>query len=816
MDAPTAEETPRWQGWAPRLILLSIVAAGAALRLGYSLNGDPFVDEWATILVARSIWEHGLPILPSGTFYGHGILFSYLDALFLAALGWTPEVARLPNLIAGLATIPLAYLVGHRLFAGNGPRSPIQAADAAGEWRSMAIGLLAAAMLALDPIAILWSGRARAYTLQQVFVLLAMLWLHQRRYLLFALAFVGAVFSHAEASLLLPGFALGVLLFAGWEPLRRPRAWLALALSAAAVMARFGVHRLIVADPGRAAPEVDTRPAIEFSLDLASGFRPLLPFFAEPYRLAASLLFLLGLALTIRAWRRGQRGSAYLLLYPLCLVTLLGMLTVVGQTWKDPRYLFMLLPPFFLLAAAAAVDLSGTLASRPGLPRWLRPALLGGLVALLLAPSVPEALQTTGKLEEGYGPTLAYVREHWQPGDRVAGWAVPAIAVELGQIDYFAIQIRHEEFIMEKDGFWVDRWMGAPLLNSVAQLEEALDEPGRLWFLTDEFRFRARYTTEFSQAIWDRMEPVYRYHYAIAFVERPVKEPAYQRDLQAQWQDGLDLIGYDLDPAGLQAGETLTVTLHWQARDWVSSAYTTFVHLLGPDGEGLDQADGPPFDGLHHTAHWIPGERLRDERRLTVPPGSPPGRYRLEVGWYDPETLERLPLTGGGDALTVAYVPVGTTEVAPPGVPVNAILDGKVELVGFDLWRAAPAAPGISPTQTWDSWTLWVEGEPLLAGDLLRVRLVWRALTEMEQHYTVFVHLLGPGGVFWGQHDGPPLGGGYPTGYWRPRELLADEHELTIQAEAAGPAELQVGMYLLATMQRLEPAVTLGQFEVQP
>jgi 4-amino-4-deoxy-L-arabinose transferase-like glycosyltransferase len=818
MGMPTGRGTTRWHTWAPRAVLPVIVAAGAALRLGYFLNGDPFVDEWATMLVARSIWERGLPILPSGTFYGHGMLFSYLDALFLAVLGWTPEVAQLPSLLAGLATIPLAYLVGRQLFARNESCAPAEARGGATDSRSVAIGLLAAALLALDPVAILWAGRARAYTLQQVFVLLAMLWLQQRRYLLFALAFVGAVFAHAEASLLLPGFALGALLAAGWAVLRRPRAWLALALSAVAVMARFGVHRLIISDPGRATPEVDTRPAVELSLDLASGFKPLLPFFAEPYRLAASLLFVIGLAFAIRAWRRREGSSAYLLLYPLCLVPLIEMLTVIGQTWKDPRYLFMLLPPFFLLAAAAAVDLSHALAFRPGLPRWLRAVLPGALAALLLLSPIPEALNTTGKLEEGYGPVLAYVREQLQPGDRVAGWAVPAIAVELGQIDYFAIQIRHEEFIMQKDGVWVDRWMGAPLMDSVEQLEEALHAPGRLWFLTDEFRFRARYTPDFAQAIWNHMEPVFRYHYAIAFVERAVRVPAYHRDLQVSWQDGLDLVGYDLDPEDLQPGEALTVTLHWQARDWVGGAYTTFVHLVGPGGEMIDQADGPPFRGLHHTDHWIPGERLRDERSLSVPVGSPAGRYRVEVGWYDPETLERLPLIQGGDASTVAYVPVGTLDATPPGVEVNAILDGKIELVGYDLWRALPS-PGAGEVP---SSVPVAEGDPLVAGQLLRVRLVWRALAEVQPNYTVFVHLLGPDSeapssrVFWGQHDGPPASGAYPTGYWRAGELVVDEHELVVSDDAAGPAVLEAGMYLLATMQRLEPAVTLRQFEVQP
>jgi 4-amino-4-deoxy-L-arabinose transferase-like glycosyltransferase len=797
------QPSSRWQTWGPWACLALIIAVGAGFRLGYFLNGDPFVDEWATILVAQGIWERGLPFLPSGSFYGHGMLFSYLDALFLALLGWTPVVAQLPSLIAGLVTIPLAYLVGRQLFSSVSP------SGAEGRliprWRGEAVGLLAAALLALDPIAIIWAGRARAYTLLQVFVLLAILWLYRRRFLLFAAAFVAAVFSHAEASLLLPGFALGLLLVNGWSVLRRPRVWLVMGISGASIVARLLIHYLIATDSSRQFPEIATRPAFQPTLDVVAGFEPLLPYFAEPYRLLVTVLFLVGLIFAIRAWRRQERSSGYLFLYPLCLVTLAGILLLVGQTWKDPRYLFMLLPAFFILAGAALVDLLILASERLDVPVWLKVAGAVVLIAVLLIPPLPEALDTADKLEEGYGPALAYVREQRQAGDQVAGWAVPAIAVELGQIDYFAIQIRHEEFIMQKDGVWVDRWVGAPLLDSVEQLQTALDEPGRLWFLTDEFRFRARYTPEFAQAVWDRMDPVYRYHYALAFVERPVEAPSYNRDLHASFDRGLDLDGYDLDPATLEPGDTLTLTLHWQARDWVDAPYTTFVHLLDPDGQGVTQADGPPFNNLHPTDHWLPGERLRDQRRLTVPQDAPPGRYQLVVGWYDPLTLERLPLVDGGDALLLAYVPVGQIEVDEPANGVHATLGGQVELVGFDLWREQDG-----------QWLSLPEGEPIAAGDRMKTRLVWRALAEVDQDYTAFVHLRGSDGALWAQHDEQPQGGVYPTSYWRQGELVADEHEFVAAEGVAGTAELSAGMYLLETMERLGEAVFLQQIEVRP
>ena len=45
---------------------------------------------------------------------------------------------------------------------------------------------------------------------------------------------------------------------------------------------------------------------------------------------------------------------------------------------------------------------------------------------------------------------------------------------------------------------------------------------------------------------------------------------------------------------------------------------------------------------------------IRDEYTLDVPASLPPGDYRIEVGMYDPQTLERLPVAGLGDRLILA------------------------------------------------------------------------------------------------------------------------------------------------------------------
>ena len=105
-----------------------------------------------------------------------------------------------------------------------------------------------------------------------------------------------------------------------------------------------------------------------------------------------------------------------------------------------------------------------------------------------------------------------------------------------------------------------------------------------------------------------------------------------------------ELVGYALSPAAVRPGETLRLTLFWQARQWIAQDYTVFVHLLDSQGKLWGQHDGPPQDGALPTSAWNTGELLRDEHILTVDAQAPPGDYRLAIGLYDPATLQRLPV----------------------------------------------------------------------------------------------------------------------------------------------------------------------------
>jgi GNAT superfamily N-acetyltransferase len=89
-------------------------------------------------------------------------------------------------------------------------------------------------------------------------------------------------------------------------------------------------------------------------------------------------------------------------------------------------------------------------------------------------------------------------------------------------------------------------------------------------------------------------------------------------------------------------------------------------------------------------------------------------------------------------------------------------------------------------------------------GEVIHLKLYWQVREPVGEDYTVFVHLLDEDGQLWGQHDGQPEEGFYPTFFWDEGEVIVDEHEIVLRPSTP-PGEYQIvtGLYRLATGERL-------------
>jgi hypothetical protein len=122
----------------------------------------------------------------------------------------------------------------------------------------------------------------------------------------------------------------------------------------------------------------------------------------------------------------------------------------------------------------------------------------------------------------------------------------------------------------------------------------------------------------------------------------------------ANLEGNILLAAYELPRRDYRPGETLPVTLIWQAINAPGQGYTVFVHLTRADGSLVTQHDGSPANGTRPTDTWSAGDQVSDDHQLNIPPDAAPGEYWLRVGMYD--GAGRLAVTDAGQATSIDNV----------------------------------------------------------------------------------------------------------------------------------------------------------------
>lgn len=93
---------------------------------------------------------------------------------------------------------------------------------------------------------------------------------------------------------------------------------------------------------------------------------------------------------------------------------------------------------------------------------------------------------------------------------------------------------------------------------------------------------------------------------------------------------------------GARLAPDATVTLWWEGGG-TPADQTLFLHLLDAQGQQLDQADGPTFEGAWPLTAWVAGAPFSEVRRFNLVTTPLAGAYGLRLGWYDPANGARLP-----------------------------------------------------------------------------------------------------------------------------------------------------------------------------
>jgi hypothetical protein len=143
-----------------------------------------------------------------------------------------------------------------------------------------------------------------------------------------------------------------------------------------------------------------------------------------------------------------------------------------------------------------------------------------------------------------------------------------------------------------------------------------------------------------------------------AVYQIPANTPAQftpQFPVEANWDNKIKLLGYDLEVREYAPGENISITLYYQPLSDMRDNYTAFIHLWGePDPESgniiYGQRDREPCFQSYPTSFWQAGEVIRDTFTFSIMDHAEPGAFQLATGYYKWPEFTRLPLTAADAA----------------------------------------------------------------------------------------------------------------------------------------------------------------------
>ena len=127
------------------------------------------------------------------------------------------------------------------------------------------------------------------------------------------------------------------------------------------------------------------------------------------------------------------------------------------------------------------------------------------------------------------------------------------------------------------------------------------------------------------------------------------------------------LTGYDLTQRVVQPGETITLTLHWEALQTMEKNYTVSAQLVDDSQRKAAQHDSWPLDGAAPTAAWQPGDPVVDAIPLAVFPDAGAGAYNVRVAVYlhREGEIRHLPVTPSGGRMQSNHITLTQLRVRP-------------------------------------------------------------------------------------------------------------------------------------------------------
>jgi hypothetical protein len=259
--------------------------------------------------------------------------------------------------------------------------------------------------------------------------------------------------------------------------------------------------------------------------------------------------------------------------------------------------------------------------------------------------------------------------------------------------------------------------------------------------------------------------------------------------------ENIELLGYNRTERAI-GGENAQVELCWQARAPVTTNYSIFLEVVGPDGQGYGRVITYPGHGNYPTSLWAANtpfcERYTIALGETVPAPATAAVHVALLTSTDVNGEQLSAHTATGEPLATVAIPIVVRSSVKPPSPthrVNYRFGEALSLRGYDYeFKPGPQSqPGVV------------------------VRLYWEARTAPLEDYSIFVHLRDAPTNAYAQSDTPPRNGWYPTSLWQAGEQVVDEHWLALPTGQTPPLDLYVGVVRADRPERLPALEASGQ-----
>ncbi len=270
-------------------------------------------------------------------------------------------------------------------------------------------------------------------------------------------------------------------------------------------------------------------------------------------------------------------------------------------------------------------------------------------------------------------------------------------------------------------------------------------------------------------------------------LREPIAELGARQEINARVPDRLSLLGYQIGPQQVQAGDTVRMALYFQAPDATARdpvLFQTIVRLISPMDNSTMREWSFEIPQEISPSVWQANDVIIEQFDLDMPPDLEPGAYQFNISLIGADESELWPISLDNDINRLDRIAVGGLIVPLPSEPENyqplkTIFADKISLSGFSIHEQVPGIP-------------------------LQVDLFWEALEQIDEDYTIFVHLLNADGQLIASHDNQPDNGRFPTSLWLPGVKIPDRHTIQLPDNLpAGVYELRAGLYQAETGERL-------------